>query len=1224
MQIIRSVLKIESGAGQWVNDSGSGAVTPSFLLGVQAKLVLDLRSPLSDDAEEATLPPYPPEELEGLSFIFAMDLDYDAATPCKFIKNSGITMGVDPLGRLLCTIPLPNTDTETMREALSTAPMLTFNCELIARNAEDADVFAVQFPMTVLNRILLGEATPSPDTESPEWLPTVSSIIRQVVEENAESLKGKPGDPGAPGAPGKSAYDTWKAQDGNGDKTEQEFLDALKGKTGDPGEKGADASVKIGTVETVDSPEEASAEIVGGVLNLKIPKGQKGDKGASMLFSFAATASANLPDWHAHCLPTDHYWRVSEDGGATWTSPRPLQAPAIAPVARFSQTPQVTNPVWTSPEQKEEFVELPASSAYFRVRMSGYPWTEPRLISAPNGIDTMPEDEVAAQEATLKAATIRAQFSADGQEGSWHAAIEEGDLYVKFFSTNGAVSAIWNLSAFGAEHSLEALQASPTGPQWHDNPLPGDKYMKISLDGGETWYSNCFVIAAEQVEGGTASPGTSQAEWGGIGGALSDQSDLKNALDAKAEKSAVDAHVADTSIHVTSDEKAAWDAKAAGDHNHDGTYIPVTGCPLTNFSVEGKRADGSSIGTRIRYTVEDRTDQPVDNLFIKTQRLYLHSNEVAFNARPLLAGRTHSQAGGFVISDYNTGDIKSPGEFIEGDTKLSDKYAAKSHKHAMGDITGLPASGGTAGQVLTKTATGSEWADAASSGTSGEGGTDAGAVRYVRSYDDYLEVCDLAKEQEIHHSALFMAASDISGDFLEIRKSMDGDVVDDTLRKGHAYLRVDFSGGSSSTLQERTVSTSTYVVKKVKFVSRDGSAGSQTYDLLSGREDAHYLFPDSFDKASASQYGFTFKDREPAADAALNEGWPTVAVDISKRISAYKEELEREGTYIGSTPWYLADTNVGITNSGPVFKKSGGAWLMGSVYCDPSLKFSESFDENTKFDMVFLFKDSSGSYVETPTPNATETTTEDNGRYGVGVVAATIDITPDPLRLAIQALEGAALEVSPGKAYSATLSADATLSATGGEEGYRQEAFLDVNPGAFTLTPGSGISFAQDLTANKLNHCRIIWTGTSARLLVDDVTDAPASGGSGGSGEETGGSESGGSSDAFPTTFTVTACSGNEAAKGEYTRTGETTTVGGTDYPVYSYTQPVLATAFYIYVCQYRQGSSGAFWSLKDGSYAASDEGYSGLGSVAVDTSTGLPMDKNWSASGKQATVTWA
>lgn len=669
MQIIRSILKIESGVGQWVNDSGSGAVTPSFLLGVQAKLVLDLRSPLSDDAEEATLPPYPPEELEGLSFIFAMDLDYDAATPCKFIKNSGITMGVDPLGRLLCTIPLPNTDTETMREALSTAPMLAFNCELIARNAEDADVFAVQFPMTVLNRVLLGEATPSPDTESPEWLPTVSAIIRQVVAENADSLKGKPGDPGAPGTPGESAYDTWKAQDGNEGKTEQEFLDALKGRKGDPGEKGADASVEIGTVETVDSPGEASAEIVGGVLNLRIPKGPKGDKGASMLFSFAATASANLPDWHAHCLPTDHYWRVSEDGGASWTSPRPLQAPAIAPVARFSRTPQVTNPVWTSPEQKEEFVELPASSAYFRVRMSGYPWTEPRLISAPNGIDTMPADEVAAQEATLKAATIRAQFSADGQEGSWHAAIEEGDLYVKFFSTNGAVAAIWNLSAFGAEHSLEALQASPTGPQWHDNPLPGDKYMKISLDGGETWYSNCFVIAADQVAGGTTSPGasltigtvttlppgsqatasivdgvlnlgipqgapgqdgggsgTSQTAWGGIGGALSDQSDLKAALDAKAEKSevasalssastaqgmaqaaksAVDAHAADSSVHVPSGgAEGQVLTKTATGAQWKNVPVPSYSDSITEFGTTTREWTEADVGKLFRYTGE--------------------------------------------------------------------------------------------------------------------------------------------------------------------------------------------------------------------------------------------------------------------------------------------------------------------------------------------------------------------------------------------------------------------------------------------------------------------------------------------------------------------------------------------------------------------------------------------------------------------------------------------
>lgn len=141
----------------------------------------------------------------------------------------------------------------------------------------------------------------------------------------------------------------------------------------------------------------------------------------------------------------------------------------------------------------------------------------------------------------------------------------------------------------------------------------------------------------------------------------------------------------------------ALKAEASTDHNHDGKYIPVTGCPLTNFSVEGKRADGSSIGTeRIKYWVEDRTDHPVDNLAIKAHRLYIRSGEVVFTAKPLLGGRAANQAGGFVVSDLSTGDIKSPGEFIEGDTKLSDKYAAKSHTHSVSEISGLEsmASGG--------------------------------------------------------------------------------------------------------------------------------------------------------------------------------------------------------------------------------------------------------------------------------------------------------------------------------------------------------------------------------------------------------------------------------------------------------------------------------------------------------------------------------------------------
>ena len=63
--------------------------------------------------------------------------------------------------------------------------------------------------------------------------------------------------------------------------------------------------------------------------------------------------------------------------------------------------------------------------------------------------------------------------------------------------------------------------------------------------------------------------------------------------------------------------------------------------------------------------------------------------------------------GGFVSDEYFDADL---GYRMKG-VSLDNIYATKSHTHAMGDITGLPASGGTAGQVLTKTETGSEWDD---------------------------------------------------------------------------------------------------------------------------------------------------------------------------------------------------------------------------------------------------------------------------------------------------------------------------------------------------------------------------------------------------------------------------------------------------------------------------------------------------------------------------------
>ena len=59
----------------------------------------------------------------------------------------------------------------------------------------------------------------------------------KTEEEFLISLKGTNG---TNGVDGKSAYDLWKAKDGNQGKTEEEFLTSIKGAKGDQGEKGAD------------------------------------------------------------------------------------------------------------------------------------------------------------------------------------------------------------------------------------------------------------------------------------------------------------------------------------------------------------------------------------------------------------------------------------------------------------------------------------------------------------------------------------------------------------------------------------------------------------------------------------------------------------------------------------------------------------------------------------------------------------------------------------------------------------------------------------------------------------------------------------------------------------------------------------------------------------------------------------------------------------------------
>ena len=91
---------------------------------------------------------------------------------------------------------------------------------------------------------------------------------KTVISLNKETIKQMPELKGDKGADGKSAYELWKAKDGNQGKTEEEFLTSIKGPKGEKGKSAYDAwKAKDGNQGKTE--EEFLTSIKG-------PKGEKG------------------------------------------------------------------------------------------------------------------------------------------------------------------------------------------------------------------------------------------------------------------------------------------------------------------------------------------------------------------------------------------------------------------------------------------------------------------------------------------------------------------------------------------------------------------------------------------------------------------------------------------------------------------------------------------------------------------------------------------------------------------------------------------------------------------------------------------------------------------------------------------------------------------------------------------------------------------------------------
>ena len=191
MNQINVILKCDANGVQ-LSDQYGGKVkhTPELVIGSEAELLLDLRK-TTENAVEL-------QALDGdivsncKQYFFAIDRDFNSATPPLFLKTGGIEVLVSS-GRTVLKISIQNLVSEALSAALGSSRSSEFTCEIAGLNENGTACFSLLFPIAVRNRLYTGsDDVPESVASDPAYL--TSAEVRAVIagEAHAEALKTAP------------------------------------------------------------------------------------------------------------------------------------------------------------------------------------------------------------------------------------------------------------------------------------------------------------------------------------------------------------------------------------------------------------------------------------------------------------------------------------------------------------------------------------------------------------------------------------------------------------------------------------------------------------------------------------------------------------------------------------------------------------------------------------------------------------------------------------------------------------------------------------------------------------------------------------------------------------------------------------------------------------------------------------------------------------------------